>query len=437
LLRELAIALRARITWVACAVSSLLVGHGFILAVDLFSASSRSALTSKLQAREMDPLAGVVRPTLGGLALALALLGPLLAARPVAIEKERRTYGPLCLAVGSSVRVMATKTAAALLACALLFAAPVMLFIAYAFAGGHVDSLETIVALLGETLRMFVVVGGSVAAAAWTATFAQAATLGIALSLASWAIDAAEGFAALAWLGGAAAWSTDRKLLPFAKGLVPIGPLLWLSAMAIAYFALACVGGSFQRSARSKAIAGAAALLAGIAVMTGAGGIRRMYDWTEARRASLPQPVVAALRAAPGRIEIEVFLDRDDSRRRQVESDALQKIILARPDVSVRMPLDREERPSEAARSDDYGRIVVHAGHGVRETRSTSRRELVTLIFEASGQPLPDWAQPAYPGYPAVVEGPSRTFLVLLAYLGIPVAILVTGLQLSRRRTAR
>ena len=36
-----------------------------------------------------------MRPTLGGLYLALSLLGPLVAARPLAVEKERRTFGAL------------------------------------------------------------------------------------------------------------------------------------------------------------------------------------------------------------------------------------------------------------------------------------------------------------------------------------------------------
>src|SRR6185295_9379468 len=96
--RELSLALRARVTWLVAAVSALLVGHGFVLAVDIFSASSRSAAVSALQAREMDPLAGVVRPTLGGVDLATVLLGPLVAARTLSMEKERRTFGPLCLA---------------------------------------------------------------------------------------------------------------------------------------------------------------------------------------------------------------------------------------------------------------------------------------------------------------------------------------------------
>jgi hypothetical protein len=146
---------------------------------------------------------------------------------------------------------------------------------------------------------------------------------------------------------------------------------------------------------------------------------------------------VEGLRTLPGPISLDVYLDRDDSRRRQIESDALQKIVLARPDVSIRMPLDEQERPSEAARNDAYGRIVVRAGDGVRETRSTSRRELVTLVFEAAGRSLPDWTQPTYPGHPAVIEGMPRTCLALLAYAGMPLTLIIIGLQLCKRRTAR
>jgi hypothetical protein len=435
--RELAVALRARVTWIVAALAALLVGHGFILSVDIFSASSRSALASTLQARGMDPLAGVVRPTLGGLGLALVLLGPLVAARTLSLEKERRTYGALCLAVGSPPYVIATKALAATVGIALMLVAPIVLFFAYRLTGGHLDLLETAVACLGEVLRMFVIVGASLAAAAWTRTLAQAATLGIALSLTSWAIDAADGFAALAWLGGGSAWSIERQLVPFGKGLVSLGACLWLSTAAVGAFLFACVGGSFEPSAWRKAGRGAGVLLGAALIMAGVARIRRAYDWTEERRASLPPLVVERLRQIRDPIEVDVHLDRDDSRRRQLESDVLEKLTLARPDTVVRTPLDSVEEVQEGQRDDAYGRIVIRTGGGARETRSTSRREIVTLIFESAGTPLPDWSQPQYPGFPAVIDGPSRRLLVAIAYAGLPLALLVVGLCLSQRRTSR
>lgn len=435
--RELAIALRARITWIVAALAALLVGHGFVLAVDLFSASSRSALASALQTREMDPLAGVVRPTLGGLDLALVLLGPLLAARQLAVEKERRTMGALCLAEGSPSRVVLKKMSAALLCGGLVFAAPMVLLGVYRWLGGHLDFLETGTCFAGTFLRWFFIAAVSLAGAAWTRSLAQAATFGIAISLTSWAIDAADGFAALSWLGGASAWSIERKLLPFQKGILAAGPFLWLLTATMAAIGIACVGASFDPSLRRK-LGMAIAILFGAGILLAVEGhVRGGFDWTEERRASLPPAVVEGLRAMHGPIELEVALDRDDSRRRQLESDVLEKLTLARSDIIVRMPLDETATATEAQRDVGYGRILIRAGGGTRETRSTSRREIVTLVFEAAGRTLPDWNQLPYPGFPVVFEGARRWLLLLLAYAAIPLAMLAIGLYLSQGRTAR
>ena len=55
--RELTIALRARVTWIVAALAALLTGHGFVLAVDIYVATSRSVAGGALMQREMDPLA--------------------------------------------------------------------------------------------------------------------------------------------------------------------------------------------------------------------------------------------------------------------------------------------------------------------------------------------------------------------------------------------
>jgi hypothetical protein len=385
----------------------------------------------------MDPLAGVVRPTLGGLDLALVLLGPLLAARPLAVEKERHTMGALCLAEGSPSLVVLKKMAAALLSGGLVFAAPMVLLGVYRLLGSHLDFLETGMSLAGSFLRWFFIAAVSLAGAAWTRTLAQAATIGIAISLTSWAIDAADGFAALSWLGGASAWSIERKLLPFQKGIFPVGPFLWLLTATTAAIGIACVGASYDPSLRRKLGMAIAILLGGGILLAAEGHLRGGFDWTEQRRASLPPAVVEGLRAMPGPIELEVALDRDDSRRRQLESDVLDKLALARSDIVVRMPLDETGTATEAQRDSGYGRIVIRAAGGTRETRSTSRREIVTLMFEAAGRTLPDWNQLAYTGFPAVLEGARRGLLALLAYAAIPLALLAIGLYVSQGRTGR
>ncbi|MEO8180511.1 MAG: hypothetical protein ABI895_16875 [Deltaproteobacteria bacterium] len=437
--RELEIALRARPTWLVAAVGAVLIGHGFVLALDLYSASSRSALSSVLQMERMDPLAGIVRPTLGGVSLALSVLGPVIAARGLAIEKERKTYGALCLAVGSSTRVIAQKAMASALAGGLLLIAPVMLFGALRVFGGHVDAVETAVALSGEVLHLGLVVSLATAAAACTRTFAQAVTLGILASLTSWAIDAAEGFAALAWLGGASAWSIEQRLLPFQHGVLSLPSVVWLiSASAIA-LAVAAIAGSFA-PAPTKIARALVVIATGVLTLLTVGTDGRAFDLSEQRRASLPPDIVAGLRRLPGPIAVEVFLDRDDSRRRQLELDVLAKLRLARPNLPIRMPLDEVTEVAEGQHGGDeaqYGQIIVQAGATTRETRSSSAREIVALIFGAAGEEMPAWAPLPYTGFPVVASGARRRGLGLLAYVGLPSCLVLIGLALTHGRTTR
>jgi hypothetical protein len=212
--------------------------------------------------------------------------------------------------------------------------------------------------------------------------------------------------------------------------------VLWLAVATAAAIGLALAGASFTKT-NHKLLAGGGIVLVTIAALGFVATVRAGFDWSEERRMSLPPAAVAGLRAIERPISIEVFLDRDDSRRRQVESDALAKLVLARPDIVIRMPFDATPEVLEAERGSRYGRIVVRVGDASRETRSTSRRELVSLIFEAAGRPLPDWRQPAYPGFPTVIDGVRRRFLELFAYLGLPLGFALVGFTLTRRRTTR
>jgi ABC-type transport system involved in multi-copper enzyme maturation permease subunit len=430
--RELAIALRSRASYLQAAVSALLVGHGFVLACDLYSASSRSAAGNLLMRRELDPLLGVIRPTLGGLYLSLSLLGPAAAARLLSVEKERRTLYALLLQTASPARVLGAKLVAACAALALQLVAPLALFALFATLGGHLALGETLVSLLGYELYLLLVAALSLAAASFAASLAQAVTLALLVVVSSWAIDASEGFAALAWLGNALDWSVTRQLAPLEHGTLALSACGFLLALTAGALALAAIGLRSDRSALARGALVGAVLVATACAGLGARGLRRGFDFTEARRASLPPAVERELRALPGTLVLELWLDRDDARRTELEGDALAKLRLARPDLAVRAPLDGKPAPVEGEREPGYGRIVVRVNGATRETYSTSRRELATLIFEAAGRPLPDFSQPEYRGYPWVVQGARRSLLAGVAYFGLPGVLLFCGLVCSR-----
>jgi hypothetical protein len=254
------------------------------------------------------------------------------------------------------------------------------------------------------------------------------------LVVSSWAIDASEGFAALAWLGRALDWSVTTHLAPLEHGTLAFGACAWMILLCAGALAAAWVGLGFDgsRLVRASVLAGVLAVtaLTCMSVQT----VQQGLDFTELRRGSLPRGVIQALRALPATLTLEVWLDRDDARRRQLELDALAKLKLARPDLELRAPLDERAAPVEGEREPGYGRVVVRVGRAARETYSTSRRELVSLIFEAAGRPLPDFSQQEYPGYPKILQGRARSVLAFAAYLGLPSALLILGWLCNRSR---
>jgi hypothetical protein len=159
-------------------------------------------------------------------------------------------------------------------------------------------------------------------------------------------------------------------------------------------------------------------------------GMRRIVDLTEGSRASLAPAVEHAIRALPRPLALDLYFDADDARRRELETDALARLRIARPDLIVRTPLDDRDAPSEGDREEGYGRIVVHVGDAVHETTST--KDLAATILETAGHAPVDDARPDYPGYPVVLDGARRKAAVALAYGGLPLALLATGFWVTR-----
>jgi hypothetical protein len=435
--RELAIVFRAKSTWVSASLSALLIGHGFVLAIDLYTAGSRSAETSRLLEERFDPLLGIVRPTLGGLYLSMSLLGPIVAARVLAIEKERRSFKALVLQTGAPIRVLIAKLAAASLGVLLQLIAPVALLLVWRTDGGHLAFLETMVALSAYVLYAILVGAIAMAAAAWTETLAQAVTAAIVLIAASWAIDASEGFAALAWLGRALDWSVTTHLEPLERGTLSLGAVFWMLAASIGATLIAIVGVRFDLPVRRRSALSIAAVFSTIAAALLATHVRAAFDITEDHRISLPQAAESAIRILPGPISLEVNLDRDDARRRQLELDVLAKLRLARPDLEVRFPPDERDSPSESDRDRQYGRTIVRVNGRENATYSSDPREITVMILETAGARAPDWSAPEYPGYPLVLEGGARTVTATFAYVLVPLGVLATGHILTRSRRRR
>lgn len=431
--RDLAIALRAPAPWLAAAVGALVVGHGFVLAIDLYTAASRSVTAGTLSARELDPLLGVMRPTFGGAAFCLTLLGPLVAARVLAVEHERHTLQARLLAVASPWRLLGPKLLAAWLSLVLLVAPVVVAMAMWWGGGGRLGVAEAATLLCGGLLHALWLACIGTAAAAWTRGTTPATTLALAASLSAWVLDMAGEFAALGWLSPLGGLSSTPRLRPFEQGLLLPGALAWLACACTGAAVLAYVGLRRDWKAPKRIAAAAAIVMTTVLGLTASDGLRGGWDTSDARRWSFPPELQRALQQLPEPIELDVYLDREDGRRVQLERDVLQRLQLARPDATMRFPIDEATDPRLAVRDEDYGKLEIRVAGGSTQTWSTSRKEVVERIFEAAGKELAAWEYSSYPGYPRVIEGSERRTLALLAYLALPLCFVAVGVWSMRR----
>src|SRR5262249_7255812 len=157
---------------------------------------------------------------------------------------------------------------------------PLLLLVGFAMAGGHIDAPETAVAFWGHLLHSALVATASVAAAAATKTVAQATTLGIALSLTSWAIEASDGFAALAWMGSFDWVSVGKHLGPLEQGIFHLGSLGWLVALTIAAGVIAFTLGEIEAGVR-RPLKALLIVFTTLPIAFWLGSVHRGYDWSE------------------------------------------------------------------------------------------------------------------------------------------------------------
>ncbi len=432
--RELAIVLCARGTWLIAALAALLIGHSFVLAIDLFAAGSRSVQSGGLMSREFDPLLGIARPTLGGLYLSLSLLAPLVAARSIAVEQERRSLRVLLLQTAMPVRLLVAKYLAACAGVSLLLL-PVLLCLGmWRVSGGHLFTLETAVALLGHVLYLLLLTAVGCAAATWTSSVAQATALTLLAVLGSWGIDAAEGFSALSWLSAAADFSLTPHLQPFERGIFSLRDAAWFLSLTLGALALALTGLRFDVRTGKRVLSTLLIVIVTALLLRGTTKLSAAYDCTEERRNSLPKDTEHALQQMGGTLSLAVSLDREDARRRLIDSDVISPLRLARPDLRVKYPLDDGSDRVGSTHNETYGQVTLCIDSQCKDSYSTQRRELVTLLFEIAGQRMPQWLSTSYRGYPFVVEGTARAVILFLSYGFFPVLLGCAGLVLTRRR---
>ena len=400
-LREVA---SGRALWTMLLILCPLVGYGFFQAVSLYGEASAAARDSPALASGLSPLDGVLVPTFGALYLAVTLLFPFVAIRTLGREKET---GALRLLVQLPYRIptlIAAKMTAILFAL-LIAAIPAISALAiWAMLGGHLSAPETANLVFGHLLYGLLVGAIALFSAAVADSSATAAIIALAFTIGSWVLDFA-----LAGQPGVLEWisrlSLTQTLRSFEQGLLSVGLISGIVAAIVGFAALAAVWLHPGVRLRAKLIRSIACVAIVAAVLAAATQVRTAIDLTEDRRNSFPaadQQTLAELREP---LLITVRLAPEDPRYVDLRRNILAKLERVLPRVTIRLAATGHSVVGSTS-DEAYGEIEYSYGGKSAKSRSTSHREILPLLYELAGKPIPSpLAGDEYPGHPLIARG--------------------------------
>lgn len=400
-LRELA---SGRALWTLLLLLCPLVGYSFWQAVALYGEASAAAREQPMLAAGLSPLDGVLVPTFGALYLAVTLLFPFVAIRSLGREKET---GTLRLLVQLPYRVptlIAAKMAAVFAAWLVALIPAASALAIWAALGGHLHVAETANLLLGHLLYGLLVGAVALFSASVSESTATAAIVTLAFTVGSWVLDFA-----LAGQPGPLGWiarlSLTQALRPFEQGLLSAGLLLGLGAAICGFAALAVVWLHPGLALRRKAVRSVACAAVVGAVLALATQISASVDVAEDRRNSFPaadRRVLAGLREP---LIVTVRLAPEDPRYVDLRRNVLAKLERALPHVAVRLATSGQSLVGSTG-EEAYGEVEYSYAGRTDNSRSTSPREILPLLYALAGIPVPAPATgEEYPGYPLVASG--------------------------------
>lgn len=222
-------------------------------------------------------------------------------------------------------------------------------------------------------------------------------------------------------------WTVTRMAKLFETGI--------LSAQACAYFLLVSLGFAacgywtlrFDIRRKWRHLSATACII--MTALYFSSHLHLNVDLSESSRNSFPPPIVEALKKVPA-LEIDVYLEKTDSRFRDYQKSFIEKLFLVKPDAKVTMIRG-------AALKENYGRFVYRVNGREDATFSTGDEEIFPLIFGLAGvEPARGGELPSYPGYPLVTTSRSQSAVIWLYLTVIPALMLLayTAMHFQSRK---
>jgi ABC-2 type transport system permease protein len=389
----------SRSFWLLLLMIGLLVGHGFITAVNLYAEASGSGGGPAALPQGLTPLDGILAPTFGAYDLAAMFLFPFVAIRLIAAEKQSGGLKLLLQLPGGLSGKVAIKGLVLMGGWLVTLIPGLLALILWKSYGGHLYGPETLTLLFGHLLRALLSGGTAVAAAAITESAASAAIITLGITVGTWALD----FMATArggLLQDLASYTPTAALRFFEQGLLPLSTVIVMLALGIAGFALAAIWLHTGRTLKFRASATIIVAILLAAIMFGAAGLRSSWDLSENRRSSFATADEASLRQIRRPLRITVFLSAEDPRLTDFEQNVLRKLRRNLSHLEVVYAAGGRTGLFSGA-EDHYGEIWYEMNGQKLSDRSTIEEVVLEQIYQLAGVKAPEQREDnQYSGYP-------------------------------------
>jgi ABC-type transport system involved in multi-copper enzyme maturation permease subunit len=417
----------ARAFWLLLLFVGLLVGHGFITAVQLYAEMSGSGGPAALP-QGLNSLDGVLVPTWGAYDLAATLLFPFVAIRLISAEKESGALKLLLQLSGSLLAKLTAKSIVLLCAWLISWLPGVMAIVLWRSYGGHLYGPETLNLLLGHLLRGLLSGALAIAFATLTDSAASAAIVTLAFTVGTWALDfIAAGRGGL--LQQLASYTPTATLRSFEQGLLRANAVAVMLVLSCAAIGLAVIWLNTGRALKSRVWRSSLLLLVTAGVIWGAASLRRTWDVSENRRNSFSAADEATLRRVDQPLKITVFLSPEDPRLADFEQNVLRKLRRVLGKLDVQYAASSRSGLFESA-EDHYGEIWYELGGQKAVEPSTIEEVVLDQIYKLANLSSPDRSiEDGFSGYPLAAQ---PRYANLFFYFLWPLLVIVSWWLLRR-----
>jgi ABC-type transport system involved in multi-copper enzyme maturation permease subunit len=401
--KELREVLNGRTLWTMLLLLCPLVGYSFFQATTLYGEASAAARDAPAMASGLSPLDGVLVPTFGAFYVAVTLLFPFVAIRVLGREKETGALRLLVQLPYRTASLIAAKMTAVAIAWLIALIPALSTLVLWQLLGGHLSAPETVNVLGGHLLYGLLVGAIALFSAAISESAATAAIITLAFTIGSWVLDfALAGQPGV--LGMISRLSLTQTLRTFEQGLLSAPLLVGMAAAIVGFCALAAIWLPPGVPVRRKLPRSCVCIAAMAALLAMASQIGPSADLAQDRRNSFPAADQRELAKLQERLVITVHLALEDPRFADLRRNVLAKLERVVPRVTIRLAGDGQTVVGSLT-DEAYGEVEYSYGGRSAKSRSTSHREVLPILYELAGRPIPTpIAGEDYAGYPLVAE---------------------------------